>query len=96
MRLIDTNANRLMYRGSSASHAMILADFAFGKEGKPMRWKIENSWGEENGRKGYFVSSKRYFREFVYEAVIDRRLLNDHQAALLQRAPITLDPWQVD
>ena len=64
---------RLEYSSSSATHAMLLTGVHFDKEGKPDRWKIENSWGKDVGDKGYFVCSEAYFKEFVYEAVIDRR-----------------------
>ena len=38
----------------------------FDENGRPDRWKIENSWGKDVGREGYFVCSEKYFRDFVY------------------------------
>ncbi len=84
---------RLEYRDSFATHAMILTGVNLDAEGKPDRWKIENSWGKEVGKDGYFVCSDAYFDEFVYEAIIDRRYLNERQLALLEQEPVVIEPW---
>lgn len=78
---------------ASPTHAMILVGVNFDRDGKPDRWKIENSWGDEVGKKGYFVCSDRYFDEFVYECVINRKYLNDEQRKLLDAEPVRIDHW---
>ena len=88
--------DRLMSHDSYATHAMILVGVHMDENGKPDRWKIENSWGEEAGRKGYFVCSEKYFREYVYEVIIDRKYLNAKQRALLDEEPLRIDPWESD
>lgn len=75
------------------NHAMVLCGVNLDKDGKPDRWKIENSWGEEPGRKGYFVASDAWFDEFVYQAVVTRRFLNEEQRRALDTSPIELAPW---
>ena len=92
LRMSKTDA--LEYRQSGATHAMILVGADFDENGSPTRWKIENSWGKENGRDGYFVCSQRYFREYVYEAIIDKKLLSEAQRALLEAEPVVLQPWE--
>ena len=87
---------RLMHRDSYATHAMILTGVHLDESGKPDRWKIENSWGEEAGRKGYFVCSEKYFREYVYEVIVRRKYLNDRQKAALEREPLRILPWESD
>ena len=87
--------DRLEYRDSYATHAMILTGVNFDEEGKPERWKIENSWGSEVGKKGYFVCSDRYFDEFVYEVIIDRKYLNEAQKEILNQTPYEINPWNV-
>ena len=87
---------RLEYNGSSATHAMLLTGVHFDKDGKPDRWKIENSWGKDVGDKGYFVCSEAYFKEFVYEAVIDRRHFSPAQLAMLEKAPVVINAWDED
>lgn len=87
---------RLQSHASYSSHAMILIGVNFDENGEPNRWKIENSWGEEAGQKGYFVCSKKYFREYVYEAIIHRSLLSGSQLALLDRKPEEIPAWHYD
>ena len=87
--------DRLEYRDSFATHAMILTGVNLDENGKPDRWKIENSWGKEVGKNGYFVCSDHYFDEFVYEVIIDRKYLNEAQKALLEEEPYEIMPWQV-
>ena len=94
--LTMTKSDRLQYRESYATHAMILIGVNFDENGRPERWKIENSWGEENGKKGLFVCSEAYFREFVYEGIIRRDLLSDAQRALLEKPPVEINGWESD
>lgn len=87
--------DRLEFRESFGSHAMILVGVNFDKDGKPNRYKIENSWGEEAGKKGYFVCSDRYFDEYVYEVIIHKKHLSEEQKKLLAQEPIRIQPWQI-
>lgn len=86
--------DRLMYHDSYSSHAMILTGVNFDENGRPDRWKIENSWGKDVGRNGYFVCSDKYFDEYVYEVIIDRRHLSCSQRKLLDCEPALILPWQ--
>lgn len=88
--------DRLEYHASYATHAMILVGVSFDPNGKPCRWKIENSWGDDVGNKGYFVCSEKYFREYVYEAIIHKKHLNEHQLAVLASEPIEINAWESD
>ncbi len=96
VELMMDKGERLEYHESFATHAMILVGVSFGADGRPARWKIENSWGDDVGNKGYFVCSEKYFREFVYEAIINKKHLNERQAALLETEPVEVAPWESD
>ena len=87
---------RLQYGSSSATHAMLLTGVHFDGDGRPDRWKIENSWGKDVGDQGYFVCSAKYFKEYVYEAVIDRRHFSAEQAAMLETEPVVINAWDED
>lgn len=82
----------LDYRFSSMGHAMVLTGVNLDDSGMPTRWKIENSWGSENGDKGYYVCSDAWFDRYVYQAVVNRSTLGD-KAKLLDQEPIVLKPW---
>jgi bleomycin hydrolase len=93
--LFDTKENHLLYRASSATHAMILTGVNFDKDGRPERYKIENSWGKDVGHDGYFVCSEKYFREFVYEAVIKKEFLSEAEIKAIESDATLLEPWEV-
>ena len=88
-----TKEQRLDYRDSAMDHAMVITGVNLDADGKPDRWKIENSWGEDVGKKGYFIASDKWFDEFVYQVIIEKKYLKDKWKALLQENPIELEPW---
>ena len=91
-----SKGDRLESHDSFATHAMIFVGVNFDEDGRPDRWKIENSWGEEVGKKGYFVCSERYFKEYVYEVIVRKKHLTEAQRALLEQEPLRIQPWEGD
>lgn len=86
-------AQRLDYCDSLMTHAMVFQGVNLDENGAPDRWKVENSWGDELGEKGYFVMSDNWFTEYTYQVVIHKKYLTDSQRAELEQAPIELEPW---
>ena len=78
-------------RFSAMDHAMVLTGVHL-ENGKPVRWRIENSWGDEHGKKGYYICSDSWFDRYVYQAAVERRFLGE-KAALCGSDPIELAPW---
>ena len=91
-----SKGERLESHDSFATHAMIFVGVNFDENGRPDRWKIENSWGEAVGNKGYFVCSEKYFREYVYEVIVRKKHLSPAQLALLEGEPRRIQPWEGD
>ena len=79
-------------RLSGPNHAMLLCGVNL-VDGKPDKWKIQNSWGDEKGDKGYFIMSDAWFNDYVYFACVDRKYLTDEQNRLFDQEPIVLPPW---
>ena len=88
-----TKEERLDYRDSAMNHAMVLCGVNLDENGRPNRWKIENSWGEDAGKKGYYIASDAWFDEFVYQAVVNKCYLSEEQKKALEADPIELAPW---
>lgn len=86
-------ANRLAYHQAEVSHAMTLAGVDLDDDGKPTKWKVENSWGDKNGVKGYFTMSDDWMNDYVYEVVVHKKYLTQEQQALLKQAPVELPAW---
>lgn len=87
-----TKGQRMAYHEAEVSHAMTLTGVDL-VDDQPTRWKVENSWGEKNGAKGYFVMTDEWMEDFVYEVVVRKDLLTADQQALLKRQPVDLAPW---
>ena len=52
------------------THAMVLTGVDLDGEGTPMKWRVENSWGSDAGKGGYFLMTDRWFDEYVYQVVV--------------------------
>jgi bleomycin hydrolase len=96
--LFDTNfplskAQRLDYGESRMTHAMVLTGVNIDGEGKPDRWRVENSWGDEPGQKGFFVMTDRWFDEYTYQVVVNKKYLTEEQKTMLSGKPVVLKPW---
>ena len=60
---------------------------------KPEKWKIENSWGTKSGNNGYLLMTDKWFDEYTYEVVIDKKYLNKKIINILDSNIIKLPPW---
>jgi bleomycin hydrolase len=69
-----TKADRLQVNESAMTHAMVISGVHLDADGRPVRYKVENSWGPDAGEKGYFVMTDRWFDEFVYQVVVPKAL----------------------
>ena len=71
IRLGLSKAQRLKTGESAMTHAMVLTAVHVDDLGIPVRWRVQNSWGEGAGTKGWFVMSDKWMDQFVYQAVVD-------------------------
>lgn len=93
-RLSLSKAERLMTGESAMTHAMVLTAVHIDeKTGKPVRWRVENSWSESAGTHGYFVMSDAWMDEFVYQAVVDPTVVSKEVRDVLKQDPVVLDLW---
>jgi bleomycin hydrolase len=87
-----SKADRLAYDNGGPDHAMVITGVDV-EDGKPVKWKVENSWGEDAGDKGWFVIDAGWFDKHVYQVIIDRRFVPSALLALTQQKPVLLPPW---
>ncbi|CAL7950263.1 unnamed protein product [Xylocopa violacea] len=88
-----TKADRLLYGDSMMMHAMTLTAVSIDNEGKIKRFRVENSWGDDQGQKGYLLLTADWFSEFVFEAVIDKKLVPADILDVFKQEPVTLPAW---
>ena len=87
-----SKAERLEYGESLMTHAMVLTGVDL-VNGKPTRWKVENSWGEKSGVDGFWMMSDEWMDEFTYQIVVRKEFLTAEQLAAFNAEPIVLAPW---
>ena len=93
IRLTQDKAGRLDYSESLMTHAMVLTGVDLDENDKAKKWKVENSWGEKVGNKGYFVASDAWMDEYTYQIVVRKEFLTASELAAYEEEPIVLDPW---
>jgi len=88
-----SKAERLMTGESQMTHAMVLTAVHLDADGKPVRWRVENSWSETAGTDGYFVMSDAWMDEFCYQAVVDPSVVSKEVREVLKQSPMVLPLW---
>ena len=83
----------LDFRASAMNHAMCITGVGFDADGVPSKWKIENSWGDDRGYKGYFIMSASWFDQYTYQAVVNKKYLTKEELAAYEAEPVVLQPW---
>ncbi|HEM2762615.1 TPA: aminopeptidase C [Streptococcus suis] len=86
-------AGRLDYSESLMTHAMVLTGVDLDDNEQPLKWKVENSWGDKVGDKGYFVASDSWMDEYTYQIVVRKEFLTPEELAAYQAQPQVLSPW---
>ncbi len=92
MDLEMDKAEMLDFRQSAMNHAMVFTGVNL-VNGKPTRWKIENSWGDKVANKGYYTCSDTWFDKYMYAAAVNRKYLSEKALAALQEEAVELEPW---
>ncbi|HGA1422744.1 TPA: aminopeptidase C [Streptococcus suis] len=91
--LHQDKAGRLDYSESLMTHAMVLTGVDLDDNEQPLKWKVENSWGDKVGDKGYFVASDSWMDEYTYQIVVRKEFLTQEELAAYQAQPQVLAPW---
>ena len=88
-----TKKEKFELRASFISHAMNLVGVDLDKNEQPINWKVENSWGDEVGKKGIFSMSDAWFTEYNYEAIVNKKYLPEEALKGLSKDAIELEPF---
>lgn len=83
---------RIMTGSSASSHAMTLMAVDLDENGQPKKWMVENSWGM-TGYKGHLIMTDKWFEEYMFRIVAEKKYVPEHILKLLQQEPIILPPW---
>ncbi len=86
-------AERLEYGHSLMTHAMVFQGVNLDEEGRPNRWRVENSWGKDPGKDGYYVMTDAWFDEYLYQIVVNKKYLTEEVLKAFAEKPAMLEPW---
>jgi bleomycin hydrolase len=85
-------AERLVYRQTQMTHAMLFTGVDI-VDSTSRRWRVENSWGEDNGQKGFYLMNDSWFNEYLFEIAARQSYLPASLRAALEEEPIVLPAW---
>jgi len=88
-----TKAERIQTYASASSHAMTLCAVDLDKDGKPLKWKVENSWGPTTGVAGHLVMTDKWFDEYSFRLVVQKKYVPAATLKLLEQKPTLLPAW---
>jgi len=84
--------NRLRHGQTMMTHAMLFTGVDV-VDGKPRRWRVENSWGDDTGQKGYYTMNDSWFDEYMFEIAAPKDYLTEKMQAGLETEPVVLPAW---
>ena len=87
-----SKSERLEYGDSVMTHAMLFTGVDL-KNNKPIKWRVENSWGPDHGEKGFDIMTDPWFDQFMYEVVVHKKHLTKKVVEMYKMEPISLPPW---
>ena len=95
-RLTLEKSDRLQYHQTCMTHAMLFTGVDVVGENEqqiPRRWRVENSWGKDNGMKGFYLMNDNWFDQYMFEVAARKEYLPDEFHAALEEEPIVLPAW---
>ena len=87
-----SKADRLRYGQTMMTHAMLFTGVDV-VDGKPRRWRVENSWGDDSGEKGFYTMNDSWYDEHMFEIATARKYLSEKMLDGLETEPTVLDAW---
>lgn len=85
-------AERIATFDSGSTHAMTLTAVDLDKDGNPIKWKVENSWGANNGVNGCLIMTNRWFNEYMFRLVVDKKYVPETLLKEFDQKPLMVMP----
>ena len=83
---------RVQTHASGSSHAMTLIAVDI-RDGVPVKWMVENSWGADRGYKGCIIMTDQWFSEYMFRVVAQKKYIPADILEMLDQKPVLLPSW---
>ena len=74
------------------THAMLFTGVDV-LDGATRRWRVENSWGADSGKDGFYTMNDSWFGQYVFEIAARKSALPADLQSALDAEPIVLPAW---
>lgn len=89
-----TKRERLETGETLMTHAMVITAVHLDDKGRPVRYKVENSWSDAVGDHGWFMMTADWFREHVFQVVIPSSVAEKKWVDIFKGGnPVVLPAW---
>jgi len=78
---------------SMSSHAMTLMAVDLDKDGKTVKWMVENSWGAASGYQGHLIMTDQWFNEYMFRLVVETKYVPARLQEMYRQKPTLLPAW---
>ncbi|TKJ40492.1 hypothetical protein CEE37_09265 [candidate division LCP-89 bacterium B3_LCP] len=89
LKTVFTKADRMLYQTEATNHAMVFIGVDVVND-KPMKWKVENSWGNDVGDAGFYTMYSNWFDEYVIQSIINKKYLPQRILDILDTKPVLI------
>jgi bleomycin hydrolase len=85
--------DRIQTFASGSTHAMTLMAVDIDATGSPRKWMVENSWGADYGFKGHIIMSDKWFSEYVFRLVVEKKYISEKLQQIAKEKATLLPAW---
>lgn len=79
---------------TGTTHAMTFQGVQLDDDGRPVAWRIENSWGKDACKDGYLIASAEWFRTYGTAIAVRKQFVDAELVKLWETGePVVIDPW---
>lgn len=91
-RLGMDKADAIRYKAIRGAHAMTFSGVNLDEEGRPDRWKVQNSYGMDMGIQGHYCMADNWFDEYVLSVVIRKKYAPEEVIKAYEQTPEVIRP----